>query len=87
MLRHGDTSRLPVLLRNFELGQRPRVEAAQDNSRLLATLMFHRSRSLAWAREFAMRFVSVERALRPIQRLLQEQPDPDLLVGEAVGAT
>lgn len=87
MLRHGDTSRLPVLLRNFELGQRPRVEAAQDNSRLLAKLMFHRSRSLAWAREFAMRFVSVERALRPIQRLLQEQPDPDLLVGEAVGAT
>jgi len=87
MLRNADPSRLTDLLRTFELGQRPRVEAAQDNSRQLAKMMFHRSRSLAWAREIAMRFVSVERALRPIQRLLRERPDPDVLVREAVRTT
>jgi salicylate hydroxylase len=87
MLRHADRAGLPDLLRAFETGQRPRVEAAQDNSRQLAKLMFHRSRTLARARELAMRFISVERALRPIQRLLQTQPDPDVLVGERVGTT
>lgn len=87
MLRHADRTGLSDLLRSFEHGQRPRVEAAQDNSRQLAKLMFHRSRALAWARELAMRFISVERALRPIQRLLQNQPDPDALVRERAGAT
>lgn len=87
MLGKADPARLSDLLRAFERSQRPRVEAAQDNSRQLAKMMFHRSRSLAMAREFAMRFISVERALRPIQRLLQEQPDPDVLIGEAVGTT
>jgi 2-polyprenyl-6-methoxyphenol hydroxylase-like FAD-dependent oxidoreductase len=76
MLRDVQRAGLADVLRAYERVQRPRVESAQDNSRQLAKLMFHRSRSLAWAREFAMRFVSVERALKPIQRLLQEQPDP-----------
>ncbi|MFI5510823.1 FAD-dependent oxidoreductase [Mycobacterium sp. NPDC051804] len=87
MLQHADTRRLSRLLRAYERSQRPRVEAAQDNSRQLAKLMLHRSTSLACAREIVMRFVSVERALRPIQRLLQEQPDPDVLVREAAGTT
>lgn len=74
MLRDADSARLAEVLRAYERAQRPRVEAAQDNSRQLAGLMFRRSKILAWARELAMRVVSVERALRPIQRLLQEQP-------------
>jgi salicylate hydroxylase len=74
MLRDANRARLADVLRAYERAQRPRVEAAQDNSRQLARLMFRRSRLLAWARELAMRAVSVERALRPIQRLLQEQP-------------
>ncbi len=81
LLRNADRAALPDLLRGFERGQRPRVEAAQDNSRQLANLMFHRSRVLAVLREVALRVLSVERALRPIQRLLQNQPDPDALVG------
>jgi 2-polyprenyl-6-methoxyphenol hydroxylase-like FAD-dependent oxidoreductase len=76
MLQHADESGVAELLRTFERVQRPRVEAAQDNSRQLANLMFHRSRVLALARELAMKMISVERALRPIQRLLQTQPDP-----------
>jgi 2-polyprenyl-6-methoxyphenol hydroxylase-like FAD-dependent oxidoreductase len=87
MVRHADPARLADLMRAFERGQRPRVESAQDNSRQLAKLMFHRSRALACAREFALRLVSVERALRPIRRLLQEQPDPNVLIGEAARTT
>ncbi|MGV0742391.1 FAD-dependent oxidoreductase [Mycolicibacterium sp. XJ870] len=77
MLRRADRTRLGDLLRAYETVQRPRVEAAQDNSRSLAKMMFHRSRMLALVREVAMRAISVEAVLGPIQRLLREQPDPD----------
>lgn len=87
MLRHAPHIGLGELLRAYERGQRPRVEAAQANSRQLATLMFRRSRALAAARELAMRVMSVERALRPIQRLLQQQPDPDVLVEAVLGTS
>ncbi|MGV0645599.1 FAD-dependent oxidoreductase [Mycolicibacterium sp. XJ879] len=90
LLRQCDDIDLADLLRGYERVQRPRVEAAQDNSRRLASLMFRRSRLLAVAREVAMRFVRVERALRPIQRLLQEQPDAHALfraARERIGAS
>jgi hypothetical protein len=35
-------------------------------------------------RDLAMRVVSVESALKPIQRLLEEQPDPDALAAAAL---
>ncbi|SEH69781.1 2-polyprenyl-6-methoxyphenol hydroxylase [Mycolicibacterium rutilum] len=78
VLRRADRGRLGELLATYEKVQRPRVEAAQDNSRRLASMMFRRGRLPAVARELAMRCVSVERALRPIQQLLREQPDPDI---------
>lgn len=84
MLRHSDRAGLGRMLRAYEAAQRPRVEAAQDNSRLLARMMFHRSRVLAVLRELAMRLVSVESALKPIQKLLREQPDPDALARAAL---
>lgn len=87
MLRHADRVALAELLRAYERAQRPRVQAAQDNSRQLAKMMFRRSRVLAVLRELAIRFVSVELALRPIQRLLREQPDPDALVAAARGTS
>ncbi|MGV0607241.1 FAD-dependent oxidoreductase [Mycolicibacterium sp. XJ1904] len=87
VLRHAPRIRIGELLRAYERGQRPRVEAAQDNSRQLAEVMFRRSRTLAVARELAMRVVSVERALRPIQRLLQQQPDPEALVDAVRGTS
>lgn len=85
MLRHataGDVrpdiaTAIPTVLLAYERTQRPRVEAAQGNSRSLARLMFRRSRVLAKLRDIAMRFVSVKLALRSIQKLLAEQPDPD----------
>jgi salicylate hydroxylase len=84
MLRHAEGSRLAELLHAYEARQRPRVETAQDSSRLLAKLMFHRSRVLAMLRELVLRTVSVESVLGPIQRLLQEQPDPDAVAKSLV---
>ena len=76
LLRVAAPNRVPDMLRDFEEFQRPRVEAAQDNSRQLARLMFLESRVLAALRDTAARFVSLETALRPITKLLQEQPRP-----------
>lgn len=58
-------------LRRFEERQRPRVEAAHDNSRSLAGIMFDRSRLMAAARDQVFRFMSVRTALKPIIRLLE----------------
>ena len=63
-------------LQAYERVQRPRVEAAQDNSRMLARLMFRRSRVLAALRDTVARFVTLEMALRPIRTLLEEGPRP-----------
>jgi len=65
------------VLRDYEQAQRPRVEAAQDNSRQLARLVFHRSKALAALRDTTTRFVSIERALRPIRTLLEDTPTVD----------
>jgi salicylate hydroxylase len=62
-------------LRRYETRQRPRVQAAQQNSRVLARLMFRRSRPVAVARDAAARFVTLGRALAPIRRLLSDRPD------------
>jgi salicylate hydroxylase len=62
-------------LRRYEAQQRPRVEAAQQNSRVLARLMFRRSRPVAVARDAAARSVTLGRALAPIRRLLSDRPD------------
>jgi 2-polyprenyl-6-methoxyphenol hydroxylase-like FAD-dependent oxidoreductase len=76
MLRTADRADVHEVLARFELLQRPRVTAAQRNSRQLASLMFRRSRLLAVVREAALRSVSVERALGPIQKLLRNPPSP-----------
>jgi 2-polyprenyl-6-methoxyphenol hydroxylase-like FAD-dependent oxidoreductase len=81
LLSRADPSRLADVLKSYERIQRPRVESAQRNSRQLATMMFRRSRMLAYLREIALRAVSVERAIRPIQRLLQDRRDPDAVIG------
>jgi 2-polyprenyl-6-methoxyphenol hydroxylase-like FAD-dependent oxidoreductase len=78
LLRHTDRHNLAGALSGYERTQRPRVHAAQDNSRQLARLMFRRSKALAVLREVVVRFVSVDVALRPIQRLLQTAPSPEL---------
>lgn len=61
-------------LERFEARQRPRVEAAHDNSRSLARMMFDRSRLFAFARDQAFRFISIRSALKPILQLLESPP-------------
>ena len=66
---------IPAALSDYEQTQRPRVEAAQDNSRSLARLMFRENAIVVRSRDLLARFFSVESALRPIVRLLSER-DP-----------
>lgn len=80
VLAHGlrDVSRdgVAAALRAYERAQRPRVEAAQNNSRQLAKLMFRRSRILAIFRDLAVRLLPLGTALRPIRKLLDSSPLP-----------
>jgi 2-polyprenyl-6-methoxyphenol hydroxylase-like FAD-dependent oxidoreductase len=87
MLRHANSGNIETLLHAYEAAQRPRVETAQQASRSLARIMFRQSRLLAVLRELAMRFVSVEAALKPIQKLLADKPDPDRIAREALRST
>jgi salicylate hydroxylase len=68
---HGGVS---AALRGYEQAQRPRVEAAQKNSRQLAPMMFNSSPVAAAVRDTAARFVPLGVALRPIQKLLDTRP-------------
>lgn len=77
MLAHADRGNLAAVLGEWERVQKPRVESAQSNSRMLARLMFRRGKFIAWMRETAMRMLSVKAVLGPIIRLVADQPDPD----------
>lgn len=87
ILRKADPGNVAALLTAFENAQRPRVEAAQDTSRQLAGIMFRHSKLLAALRDAVMRLVSVEMAIKPIQRLLADGPDPDATARAALGAS
>jgi 2-polyprenyl-6-methoxyphenol hydroxylase-like FAD-dependent oxidoreductase len=73
-LAAANRSQVPGALREYQGLQRPRVESAQDNSRLLAKMMFRRGRALAVARDMAGRLMTLKAALRPIIRLLESRP-------------
>ncbi|WP_280459260.1 FAD-dependent oxidoreductase [Nocardia carnea] len=85
ILRYAEPGNVERLLRHYESSQRPRVEAAQDTSRNLAGLMFRRSSMLAVLRDIAMRVLSIQVAIRPIQRLLRDRPDPDASAAAVAG--
>lgn len=86
MLARADRATLPAVLAAWERVARPRVEAAQSNSRMLAKLMFRRGRVVAWLRETVMRMLSVRAALGPILRLVATRPDPDAEAAAALAA-
>lgn len=65
-----DAGGVVTTLRDYERAQRPRVEAAQDNSRALTKLMCRRSRAWAAVRDVVARFVTLKAVLGPIIRLL-----------------
>jgi salicylate hydroxylase len=73
-LAGADRGGVREALRAYEHAQRPRVEAAQKNSRQLAPMMFNGSPVAAAVRDAAARFVPLGVALRPIQKLLETRP-------------
>lgn len=75
-LRGATVPDVAARVARYETVQRPRVEAAQDNSRQLARLMFRGGGLVATARDVAVRLMSIESAIGPIRRLLADQPDP-----------
>lgn len=85
MLAHADRTNLDALLAEWERVQKPRVESAQSNSRMLAKLMFRRGTVIAWLRETVARLMSVKSAIGPIIKLVAEQPDPDAVARRALG--
>jgi 2-polyprenyl-6-methoxyphenol hydroxylase-like FAD-dependent oxidoreductase len=84
LLLHADRANLATLLDAYEKLQRPRVEAAQDNSRSLARMMFRDGRAFAVGRDVAARLLSVRSVLKPIRRLLDARPDPDAAARRAL---
>lgn len=73
-LAECESDRVADALVGYERAQRPRVEAAQSNSRQLARLMFTESGTAAAARDLATRFLPVSAAIRPIRKLLETGP-------------
>ncbi|MBX3078663.1 MAG: FAD-dependent monooxygenase [Cryobacterium sp.] len=57
----------------YERRQRPRVIAAQTNSRMLARLMFRRSRLIAWCIRVMMRWISITAALGGIRKVIERR--------------
>lgn len=85
MLAGAERDGLHLRLSAWESVERPRVESAQANSRMLARLMFRRGRVTAWLRETVMRMLTVRAALGPIVKLVAARPDPDAVLGSASG--
>ncbi|MCC3764922.1 FAD-dependent monooxygenase [Glycomyces sp. TRM65418] len=73
-LRDCTPDRVASVLHAHERSQRPRVEAAQQNSRQLARLMFNTGRAATVLRDTAARFVPLSAAIKPIRRLLEDRP-------------
>ncbi|BCJ35320.1 FAD-dependent oxidoreductase [Actinocatenispora thailandica] len=87
LLRHADRANLATLLEAYEGVQRPRVEAAQDNSRSLAKMMFRSGTAFAVGRDVAARLLSIRTVLKPIRQLLDGRPDPDAAARRALSRT
>ncbi|WP_300266261.1 NAD(P)/FAD-dependent oxidoreductase [Microbacterium sp.] len=81
--RDDRLSSLPTVLAAWERIEKPRVESAQQNSRMLAKLMFRRGSVTAWLREAITRMLTVRAALGPIIGLVADQPDPDAVFRRA----
>jgi len=69
-----DRQGIVAMLQDYERSERPRVEAAQDNSRQLARLVFRRNEAVSAVRDVAARFIPLNVALGPIRKLHEEAP-------------
>jgi 2-polyprenyl-6-methoxyphenol hydroxylase-like FAD-dependent oxidoreductase len=72
-LSRADAEHLTYPLAFYETRRKGRVEAAQDDSRHLARMMFIESMPLAWGRDQALKFYSIEQLVAQIAKIF-EQP-------------
>lgn len=71
-LSRTDAAHIPQALRFYEARRRKRVEAAQSDSRKLAKMMFLRNPFAAWARNQAVRFMSLKSLASQIMTMMDE---------------
>lgn len=74
MLKEADIYNLKRILKEYEKIQRPRVEKAQTASRNLAKLMFNESGIFAHVRDYILKYTTIERGLKSILKLIENQP-------------
>lgn len=72
-LSRAEPARLSYALRFYETRRRKRVEAAQDDSRHMARMMFIETAPLAWGRDQALKFYSLDQLVKQIAKIF-EQP-------------
>jgi 2-polyprenyl-6-methoxyphenol hydroxylase-like FAD-dependent oxidoreductase len=72
-LSRADAAHLEHPLGFYEARRRKRVEAAQNDSRHMARMMFIESVPLAWGRDQALKFYSLEQLVKQIAKIF-EQP-------------
>jgi 2-polyprenyl-6-methoxyphenol hydroxylase-like FAD-dependent oxidoreductase len=72
-LSRAEHARLSYALRFYETRRRKRVEAAQDDSRHMARMMFIETAPLAWGRDQALKFYSLDQLVKQIAKIF-EQP-------------
>lgn len=70
-LSRADAAHVDYALRLYVRRNKPRVEAAQDNSRRLARMMFVQSTSLVRVRDKLLRFYTLDLALKEIVALME----------------
>lgn len=71
-LSRTGAARLDHALGFYEMRRRKRVEAAQEDSRHLARLMFVESAPVAWGRDLALRFYSLEQLVKQIAKMFDQ---------------
>jgi FAD-dependent urate hydroxylase len=72
-LSRADVAHLDHALAFYEMRRRKRVEAAQNDSRHMARMMFIENVPLAWGRDQALKFYSLEQLVKQIAKIF-EQP-------------
>lgn len=70
-LSRTDAAHLPYALNLYERRNKPRVEAAQDNSRRLGKFMFLESAPVAWGRDQLLRLYTLDQALKDIVKVME----------------
>lgn len=71
-LSRSDAAHLDPPLAFYETRRRKRVEAAQNDSRHMARMMFIESVPLAWGRDQALKFYSLEQLVKQIAKIFDQ---------------